>query len=169
LNDVTSGLGEVCLVQLLGAEADIINSAVKARTELLQFMATIGSNRAQAIQRLAQFSADLTTAFNKKIVSNYGGAAIRPLGTLVFLQTCMATLGPETFATSLLPNPFACRGAIPTLASDQVRAMLDITVLKPKSTFSLPGFFDGDDPDSDDALIQSRLVNIGSAAAEATG
>ena len=163
LNDVTSGFGEVCLIQLLGAEADIIQSAAKARTELLQFKATIASNRAQAIQRLAQFSSDLTTAFNKKVVSNYGGAAIRPLGTLMFLQTCLATLDAGTFATSLLPNPFARNGAIPTLSSDKVKALMDITVLKPAPTFPPDGFFDGGDPDRSDALIQSRLVNLGSS------
>ncbi len=160
--DVTNGIGENNLVSLLTTESNMITSAANARKELLQFKSTIATNRAQAIQRLAQFSAEITKAFNDNVASIYGSAAIRPLGTLVFLQTCLVTNGPETFAASLLPNPFAISGAVPVLASNEVKALMDICVLKPGVSAS-DGFFTGDDPDRKDVLLETRLVNVGTA------
>jgi len=158
-NDVTAGIGENNLVSLLNFESDMIKSATDARTEILQFKDVISTNRAQAMQRLAQFSADITKAFNDNVATLYGGANVRPLGTLAFLQTCLATKGPDTFATSLLPDPFAKSGSISLLTSNEVKALLDITVLKP--TVTVPdSFFTGDDPDRKDTLLQTRLVNL---------
>jgi hypothetical protein len=162
LKSVTSGIGENDFVHLLDAESGIITSAINARRNLLQFKDSISTNRAQAIQRLAQFSAELTQAFNEKVTSAYGGAAIRPLGTLVFLQTCFA-MNSSTFATSLLPDPFSGSGFVPVLASDEVKALLDITVLKPLPVSVPDDFFTGDDPDRQDVLLQTRLVNVGTA------
>lgn len=49
------------------------------------------------------------------------------------------------------------------LASDELKALLDITVLKPPPVSVPDGFFSGDDPDRKDVLLQTRLVNVGTA------
>jgi hypothetical protein len=93
----------------------------------------------KAIQRFAEFGADLTSTFHDKISSVYGDDALRTLGSLVLLEAS-AALDP------------AFRNAPPD-------AMLSIQVLKEGSPFPLSDFLKGQAPPPGEVAVAQTLVN----------
>jgi len=89
---------------------------------------------------LAEFGQSVTQAFNKNIRSVYGGAALRPLGTMAFIEA----------AACFLP---AARAVAPS-------ALFQLTVVKQASAFKLETFLDGKAPMKSDIVIEERLALI---------
>ncbi len=83
----------------------------------------------QALSRMAKFGADITKTFNDRIQSVCGGDALRPLGSVLFIEAALALSGNE-------------------LGSSQATAMLQLTVvkdaaLKADSTFHMTDYLGG--------------------------
>ena len=102
---IHSTIGAADFHALLFTEAEMIAGALQARRELVGIAANIAHERAAAMLHLSHFLSTLTDTFHKRVSSIYGGGALRPLGTLVFLQTCFALMpDPPSYADVLLPS-----------------------------------------------------------------
>ena len=147
------------LLGFFGMESSIIGQAIAARKDLQGFQANLATNPDQAIASLAAFSANLVDAFNNnvgKFAEPNEQAGIRSLGTLVFLEACLALSGSDDPA--LLPNAFAGSAPGQAVATAGVQALLEIDVLKPTATVP-DNFFTGADPVPSDTLIETRVFN----------
>jgi hypothetical protein len=91
------------------------------------------------VKALATFGSTLTEAFNAKITTTYGGGALRPLGTALFLEA----------AAALTPG----LAARPT-------ALLELIVLKGNATFALADYLNGVAPPKKDILERQPIVNV---------
>ncbi|MGB9179471.1 MAG: hypothetical protein WCB68_09540 [Pyrinomonadaceae bacterium] len=127
------------LRSLLIVENEIVEQAREAGYEIAKYTAVSNMKPSEAVKALAKFGSKLTSAFNENIKSIYGGAALRPLGTAMFIEA----------ASVLSPG-------IPSKAT----ALLDLTVLKKGSAFEMPKYLDGDLPAKGDILVQERILNI---------
>lgn len=121
---------------LLFGDAEVLAGAERARRDIVTFLQSASQGPSAALKALAEFGADLVSTFNKRITSVYGGGALRPLGTLAFLEAAHA-----------LAN-------VPVAAN----AMLDITVVKPSVD---PLAFADSDPAPDQIVVDERLVAAG--------
>jgi hypothetical protein len=133
--------GEKNLKSLLFCEAEIVNGAAEALRHIADFLRNSGNKPQEAIKHLAEFGAEVTTTFNNRVRSIYGGHAIRPLGSMIFLEASCA-LDP------------ALRNATPN-------AMLSLTVLKEQRTFKLEAFLKNQRPAREDIALEQRLVSRG--------
>jgi hypothetical protein len=133
--------GEKNLKSLLFCEAEIVNGAAEALRHIADFLRNSGNKPQEAIKHLAEFGAEVTTTFNNRVRSIYGGHAIRPLGSMIFLEASCA-LDP------------ALRNATPN-------AMLSLTVLKEQRTFKLEAFLKNQWPAREDIALEQRLVSRG--------
>lgn len=125
---------------LLFGDAEVLAGAGKARRDIVTFLQSGSGKPSEALEALARFGADLVSTFNQRITSIYGGGALRPLGTLAFLEAAHA-----------LAN-----------VSISANAMLDVTVLKPSVD---PLAFADSDPAPDQIVVDERLVAVGVAPA----
>ena len=82
----------------------------------------------------------MTSTFNREIRSVYGGAALRPLGSLVFLE--------------------ASRALDPALLDTRANALLSLTVLEEDREFQLNDFLLNKKPKKDDVAVEQRLVSL---------
>jgi hypothetical protein len=138
-NMTFSGMGETLLNSLLFAEAEIVQGAASALVDMQKMTSAAAATPTKAIQRFADFGADLTSTFHDKVSSVYGGDSLRTLGALVLLEAS-AALDP------------AFRNAPPD-------AMLSIQVLKEGSPFPLSDFLTGQAPSREDVAVAQTLVN----------
>jgi hypothetical protein len=92
-----------------------------------------------AIEQLAAFGESITRTFHENLKNAYGTQALRPLGTLAFIETARA-LGGEPDATA-------------------PEALLALTVLNENATFALERFLEGEMPPPDQVAIEERLVS----------
>jgi hypothetical protein len=65
LNGATTQFGDIQFSGLLLFESQIVNKANDALNDVQKFLATAGTSPTQAVKRLAQFAADIVTAFNQ--------------------------------------------------------------------------------------------------------
>ena len=122
---------------LVLTEAGIISGAVKAGVQLAKFLASGNTDVKQATRALASFGSAITQTFNKNVSGLYGGDALRPLGTLLFIAAAEAIGGR-------------------TVTPD---AMFRFLVMDPKSQFDPTVFLTGTEPDSG-VLAQQAVTNI---------
>jgi len=131
----TNSPGDSRLQSLLFVESQIISGVKTAANDILKFLRANISMPSDAIAALSKFGADATETFNTKL-DVYTGDAIRPLGTLLFLE--------------------AAQALCPTAMTSESKALLDIALLKPGHP--LPSL--GEIPKTDIALEQ-RLMSFG--------
>lgn len=134
----TSGSGLEFLHRLLFVEAEIIRQAHEAGRRIASFRSRAGAQPREAIQALADFGQRVTEAFNKRVTSAYGGSALRPLGTMAFIEA----------AACFLPNAVGVKPS----------ALFQLTVVKQQSAFKLETFLDGHVPKKEDIVIEERLA-----------
>jgi len=82
----------------------------------------------------------LTSAFNAKVASLYGGGAGRTLGTMLFVA--------------------AARGLSDELQGIEPTGLLRLTVLKQTKPFPPPGFPTAVDLSVDDVVIDQQFVHV---------
>ena len=134
-SDGDTFLGSLCVF-----ESRIVNKAAESLRDVADFMKTAGTAPTKAIASLAEFAADITTAFNKLSGETvFGKASLRSLGSLIFLE--------------------ASRVLSPDLAA-RPKAMLNITVLNEQRKFRLGDFLAGEIPPAEDVAMAQRLVSI---------
>lgn len=121
-------------------EAEIVHSAHAAGRKLAQFVKDAGSKPSEAVKELADFGAKITKTFNKDISPIYGGDAVRPLGTMMFIEAAFA-LNPQ-------------------LTVLDANAILDLIVLKQTTNLNLGSFLNSSDVPQEDILLQQRLIEL---------
>ncbi|MET0648441.1 MAG: hypothetical protein ABW208_17655 [Pyrinomonadaceae bacterium] len=127
------------IARLFLVEAETIRAARRAGFALGKFAAVANSKPSEAVKELAKFGSTVTSTFNDKVRSIYGGGAVRPLGTALFIEAA-AALSPELAAR-------------PT-------ALLELIVLKQGATFQPADYLNGAAPDKEQVLVQERVVNV---------
>jgi len=127
---------DILMRSLLQTEAEIIHGALKAGQQLAKFREKKGADVKAATRALAAFGSTITDTFNKKASSIYGGDALRPLGTMLFVAAAQA-LSNNT------QNP---------------SALFRFIALKPDAKFDPKDFLAGKSP-QDGILIQQSIVN----------
>jgi hypothetical protein len=130
--------GEKNLKSLLFCEAEIVEGAAQALQNISDFLIKAGNKPQEAIKHMAEFGAAVTTTFNNKVRSIYGGQAVRPLGSMIFLEASCAL-------------DSALRNARPN-------AMLSLTVLKEQRQFLIQDFLKNQTPAREDIALEQRLV-----------
>jgi hypothetical protein len=96
----------------------------------------------EAIESLAEFGAALTAAFNQKTGAGiYAGTTLRPLGSLLFLET--AKVFDETLSNKILPA-----------------SMLELIVLAPGSTFAKEGYLLNQQPAAREIALRHVILNV---------
>jgi hypothetical protein len=141
LATAASATGDIFLSSLLFFEAQIVEKAAEAFRDIQGFVSAASTSPSQAIERLADFAADITTAFNKLATGTvFGGLVLRGLNQMVLVEASRA------LDASLAIQP---------------RALLTISVLKPKSerAFDIGTFLNGAMPPDADIALAQRLVN----------
>jgi len=124
------------LKSLLFTEAEIIHGALKAGQNLARFREKQGADVKAATRALATFGSTITDTFNKKVSSIYGGDALRPLGTMLFVAAAQALSGEVQPAS----------------------ALYRFLALQRDAAFQPAGFLQGQLPE-DGILIQQSIVN----------
>ena len=137
--------GDVLFFSLLNFEAQIVDKAHDALNDIQKFLAVAGTSPSKAVDRLAQFAADIATAFNTLLGQNVfvDLASFRAVGQVVFLE--------------------ASRALNPALAG-QPAAMLTLDVLNKNTSFQLPTFLAGAIPQPKDVALAQRLASIVTAS-----
>jgi hypothetical protein len=138
-----SQFGDVLLKSLFFFEALILDKAAEALEDIQKFAAAAGTSPTQAVDRLADFAADITEAFNKltgnSVFANL--VSFRAIAQMVFAEASRALNG------SLAVQP---------------RAMLTLDILNaaPPRQFQLSSFLDGAQPAAADIAVAQRLVSV---------
>lgn len=133
-------MGDTLFNSLLFTEAEIIRGATAALRDINGMLDLVATTPTKAIARFADFGADLTDAFNKKLSSVYGGDALRTLSSMILVE--------------------ASRAIAPDLGSQAPRAMLNIMTLQNGHQFQLSDFVAGLMPPRDQVAIAQTLVNL---------
>ncbi|HKB64680.1 MAG TPA: hypothetical protein VKC61_02415 [Pyrinomonadaceae bacterium] len=124
---------------LVYVENEIVKAAREAGYDIAKFTDVNDTKPSEAVKALANFGSKLTAAFNEKIKSSYGGGALRPLGTAMFIEAASVLKPGMTSATT---------------------AMLDLTVLKQQATFDMTKYLSGEVPEQNDILVRQPVVAI---------
>ncbi len=132
--------GAIYLNRLLTLEAWIIHGAARAAQKVASFVAQSTLHPTKAIEALCEFGSGITDTFNSQLNSVYGNDALRPLGTLVFIE--------------------ASKAFHPQLGQIASSALLDLMILRKDATFPPAGFPDKLDVDRNDVLLEQRLVQV---------
>jgi hypothetical protein len=135
-----TGAGDVLFGNLLRFEAVLVEQAAKALRDVQGFLSGAASQPVRALECLAHFGGEITGAFHRNVRSDYGGEALRPLGSLVFLEASCA-LDP------------ALRDAVPN-------ALLRISVLKEPCRFVLTDYLQGKEPAPADIALSQTLAAV---------
>lgn len=128
------------LWSLLLTESQIIDGALKTGYAMAEFTELSNAKPTEAVKALAEFGSHLTNTFNANVASIYGGGAIRPLGTALFIEAA-STLDPAAGE-----------------AAAQTIAMLEVMILKRGAAFVMADYLKGEVPERKDVLIQERIV-----------
>jgi hypothetical protein len=146
---LTHPVGKSLLDSLLAVEAEVVKGAYDAGRKLARFLEQAGERPSEAVATLAEFGDKLTDTFNKRIDSVYQGEALRPLGTMVFLEAAQAL------------NPQLTDETQP--ANTGLNAMLDLIVLTGNTQFPLGDFLKRRMPEAKEIVIAERLVSLGAS------
>lgn len=141
LATAATGAGDVLVRGLLTFEANVVEKAAEAFGDIQKFLRAARTSPTTAVDRLAEFAADITRAFNKLVGNTvFGGLSLRAVSQTVFAE--------------------ASRALDPGLVA-QPRAMLALLVLKPSSqrTFTMSQFLAGELPPDDDVVVAQHLVS----------
>jgi len=125
-------------VNLLILASKIAHGAEDALKDLIGFEAEAATRPSKAIERLAEFGAEVVSTFNRDLSSVYGGDLLRPLGSMIFLEAAAAL--------------------DPSIANARPNALLAMTVLKDQREFKMEDFLQNKRPKASDIAIQQRLV-----------
>lgn len=141
LLDRLSDKKEMHFHSLFFVEANIIEKSLQAGLAMAAFLEKSNTEPSKAVKLLTDFGTNITMAFNKDFTSIYGDAAIRPLGTMLFLEAAQAFL--------------------PADAKKEPDTLLNLTVLKPGAKFkpdqrTRPGSIP-----KDDVLLAKQVVDMG--------
>jgi len=142
LNSAITQFGDGLLSSLLTFESQIVNKANEALNDVQKFLAAgAAGSPSQAVTRLAQFAADIVTAFNQLIGQNVFAdlASFRAVGQTVFAE--------------------GSRAINPGLGG-QPKAMLTLELLNAGHTSDLSAFLNGTVPASSDIAVSQRLVTF---------
>jgi hypothetical protein len=137
-----AGAGDELLRGLLIFESTIAVKAAEAVADIQGFLALAAPSPGKAVGRLAEFAADISTAFNKLAGNSvFAGVSFRAVSQTVFAEASRA-LDPGVLAPP--------------------RAMLALTVLKPESqrTFKIGDFLEGAIPPDKDVALAQHLVSL---------
>jgi hypothetical protein len=130
-----SVLDDPRLLGLLQSESQMLQGARSAGLAMARFRSRLSDPQA-AVRAFSAWGADVTRTFNSAS-SVYGGNALRPLGTMMFV-VASASLGGRTFSPS---------------------ALLRVGVLKPGTTFDDAQFLQGTWPDPEIMALQQSIVS----------
>ncbi len=133
--------GGTILQGLLSNEAQIIDAARRAGLSLARFRAEGWRDPERAVEALSQFGAQVTQAFNARVHSVYGGAALRPLGTMLFVEAARAFLSGG--AAAVRPS-----------------ALFELTVVRQASSYDMGTFLAGHRPPAADVVVAERLATM---------
>ena len=136
-----SGAGDVLVRSLLFFESMLVEKGAEALGDIQKFHRTAATSPTKAVDRLAEFAADIATAFNKLAGNSvFGGVSFRAVSQAVFADAARA-LDP-----GVAPEP---------------RALLTLSVLKPEAgrTFTMKAFLEGAVPPPDEVLVSQHLVS----------
>lgn len=134
--------GDVLLASLLTFESEIVEKANDALNDVQKFLAAAASGSpSRAVTRLAQFAADIVTAFNQLLGQSVFAplASFRAVGQTVFAE------GSRAINPGLVGQP---------------KAMLTLDLLNPGHTSDLSAFLSGTLPASGDIAVTQRLVTF---------
>ncbi|HWG50997.1 MAG TPA: hypothetical protein VN669_14955 [Candidatus Acidoferrales bacterium] len=137
LASANSAFGQNNLLHLLQVEAEVVQGCLSAGQSMAQFMASSSTDIKAATRALQKFGSSLADTFNNHITSIYGGQALRPLGTAVYL------IAAQTF----LQSPI------------QPSALFELIILKQGSRFALPDFVNGQRPPRQDVRLDQPITN----------
>lgn len=137
----TTRSGDSLLRSLLFVEAEIVKHAYEAGRAIAKFREEGWKNPQLAVEELAKFGSAITEAFNKNMNSVYGGGALRPLGTMLFLEAASA---------------FS-----PAAATAKPAGLFELTVLKQSAKVAdLLNIDEPRRPAKDDILMQQLLASV---------
>ncbi|HEX2329976.1 MAG TPA: hypothetical protein VHN74_14720 [Candidatus Angelobacter sp.] len=137
LSSANSAFGHNILMGLLQTEAQVVRGALEAGQSMAKFVAASDTDIKAATRALATFGSKLADTFNNRIASIYGGSALRPLGSAVYL------IAAQQFNE----------------APVQPSALFELIVLKQGSRFALPDFVSGKRPERQDVLLDQPITN----------
>lgn len=142
LGGATTSFGDMLYESLLLFEGQVVEKANDALKDIQKFLAVAGTSPTAAVQRLADFAADITDAFGKLVGSSVFAdlATFRAVAQTVFLEASRSLSG------GLTANP---------------RAMLTLDILNPMPprTFVLTEFLKGAVPKDEEIAVAQRLVS----------
>ncbi len=141
-NVTLSGMGDTLLQSLLFSEAEIIRGATAALKDVNGMLDSVATAPTKAINRFADFGADLTDTFNHKLSGVYGDDALRTLSSMVLLE--------------------ASRAIDPDLNTQPPQAMLNILTFQNGHAFDLNDFIAGAMPPKNQIAVAQTLVNLSS-------
>jgi hypothetical protein len=133
------------LESLLFVEAELIEKARAAGLKMAEFQRTKSAKPAEAVRALAEFGAKLTDAFHRRVRSVYGGGALRPLGTRIFIEAAKA-LSQD-----------------PAIHDTKPDAVLYLAVVKEGAKFPLDRFLENELPAKDQLVVEQKLVRLESS------
>lgn len=135
----SEGAGDTLLHSLLFTEAQMVDGAAKALRDVQATLSTAATAPTKAIDRLADFGAEVTATFNKNL-SVYGKEPLRTLNSMLLAEASVALA--------------------PGVAASLPKAMLNLLVLKPQHAFTLADFLNGDMPPRDQVAVSQVLTNL---------
>ena len=136
-----SPIGVADLKNLLIVERGVIREAAAAGLAIAGFLQD--KDGVKARQRLAEYGAKITDAFNSKIGGLFSGTELRSLGPMVFLE--------------------AGRALDSRLAEQTPSALLELRVIKDSPSVSLSAMVDGADVPAGDVVHTEKLVSLARA------
>ena len=131
--------GDVLLQSLLFTEAEMVRGAATALREVQSVLPSAATSPKEAIARLADFGAAVTSTFNKSL-SVYGNESLRTLNSMLLAEASVALS--------------------PGLATSAPKAMLNLFALKSQHAFQLEAFLNGDMPPRDQVAVSQVLTNL---------
>ncbi|MCC6394859.1 MAG: hypothetical protein IT167_29975, partial [Bryobacterales bacterium] len=141
LSGATTPFGDILFESLLLFEAQVVEKANDALKDIQKFLSVAGTSPTQAVKRLADFAADITSAFGKLI----GNSVFADLATFRAVAQMVFAEASRTLSGALAAQP---------------RAMLTLDILNPAPprTFQLADFLGGAVPAGADIAVAQRLV-----------
>lgn len=134
------GMGDTLLTSLLFTESQIIRGAAASLKDVNSMLDAVATAPTKAIERFANFGADLTDTFNHRLSSVYGNDALRTLSSMVLVE--------------------ASRAIDPSSSLQAPAAMLNIFTLQNGHPFDLNDFVAGIMPPKDQVAVAQTLVNL---------
>jgi hypothetical protein len=138
ISDALDSNGEIYLQSLLFTESQIISGATDALKQIGKALTAAGTAPTIAMKLLANFVAQLTDTFNRKISSAYIGIPDRVIGPMLLVEASAAV---------------GSAGVPPA-------ALMALYALNPGHTFNLGDFVTGAKPPKSDVALTQTLVSL---------